>query len=73
MLYAQRARAIAGKMLAHLTGADNYPAIHEIIASGDFDDEGHPDTDFDYGVARILDGIESLIQTSRPGKPRRRS
>ncbi len=59
-------------MLARLTGADHYPAIHDIIATGVFDDEGRPDNDFDYGLARILGGIETLIQTNRPRIPRHR-
>jgi AcrR family transcriptional regulator len=65
-----------GRLLARLTDASHYPAIHKAIASGVFDDDdGGPDseTDFDYGLARILDGIEALIGSNRPKRSRGRN
>lgn len=68
-----------GSLLAQLTDAEHYPAIHRVIASGAFDDDDGGDLsgEFDYGLNRILDGIDALIRRAprsrraphRPGPP----
>jgi len=50
-----------GPLLASLTTADRFPAIHEVIASGAFAHPGDPDEDFDFGLERVLDGIAALV------------
>ena len=42
-------------------------------ASGAFDDGEDLDADFDYGLARILDGIEDFIRASRSKRVRPRT
>lgn len=54
-----------GKLLLKLTDAEHFPALHEVIAGGAFDDDPE-DWDefgeFDFGLERVLDGIEALIR-----------
>jgi AcrR family transcriptional regulator len=54
-----------GKLLSRLIDAARFPALHRAIASGALDDEDDIDAEFTFGLARILDGIETLIR-SRP-------
>jgi AcrR family transcriptional regulator len=60
------AQADYGRLLARFVQADRFPALAEIAAAGVFEPE--PDAglsaDFDFGLARILDGIEALIAPS---------
>jgi AcrR family transcriptional regulator len=51
-----------GTVLSHLTDAGAFPALHQAIASGALDDEDDIDAEFNFGLARILDGIETLIR-----------
>jgi AcrR family transcriptional regulator len=51
-----------GRVLSHLIAAADFPALHEAIASGALDDEDNIDAEFNFGLARILDGIEALIR-----------
>ena len=53
-----------GQILSQLTNAEQFPAVHRAIASGTLDDEDDPnfDPDFDYGLERILDGVDALIR-----------
>jgi AcrR family transcriptional regulator len=53
-----------GRMLARLTSADEYPALHSAIASGALDDADDIDHEFNFGLARILEGIAALIARS---------
>ena len=57
-----------GSILSQLTDPEQFPAVHRVIASGTFDDDEGPDLDpdFDYGLERILDGVDALIR-SRAG------
>jgi AcrR family transcriptional regulator len=57
----QDAIRIYGPLLASLTTADRFPAIHEVIASGAFEHPGDPDDDFDFGLERVLDGLALLL------------
>jgi hypothetical protein len=55
-----------GAILSELTDAARFPALHKAIASGELDDEdGDFETDFEFGLARILDGVGILV--GRPG------
>lgn len=56
-----------GAILSQLADPTRFPAVSRAIASGTFDDDDYDDfdTDFDYGLQRILDGIEALIRRKR--------
>ena len=58
-----------GSLLRRLTTADQFPALHQAIESGSLDEDDDLDTEFNFGLERILDGIESLIDRfgERPG------
>jgi AcrR family transcriptional regulator len=48
----------------HTLVDDRWPAVKRAVDGGVFDDEGDTrDADFAFGLERILDGIEALIQT----------
>jgi AcrR family transcriptional regulator len=52
-----------GRTLAKLVDAKRLPAVAEIVAAGVFDpgpDDAGPNPDFEFGLTRILDGIEAL-------------
>lgn len=53
-----------GTVLSRLTDAAKFPALHRAIASGALDDEDDIDAEFNFGLQRILDGIDALIDTS---------
>jgi AcrR family transcriptional regulator len=48
-------------LLARLTDAERFPALHRAIAGGGFDDEDDIDAEFDFGLERLLDGVEALV------------
>jgi AcrR family transcriptional regulator len=54
-----------GELIKKLTTADEYPALHAVVDAGTFDPGGEDfddlDYDFRFGLERVLDGIESLI------------
>ena len=55
-----------GAILSELAGPAHFPAVHRVIASGEFDDDDEDfDAVFDYGLERILDGIDTLIRRKR--------
>ncbi len=58
-----------GTLLAQLTDEADFPALHRAIASGALDDEDDIDHEFNFGLERVLDGIEVLIE--REGGPQR--
>ena len=56
------------RMLRQLTDPRRFPALTAFIAAGVFDAADDPDDEFIFGLDRILDGIEALIQPRpRPG------
>ncbi len=66
-------------LLGALITADRYPALAPMIAAGEFDDDEDDLEDiFDFALARIIDGVDSLVQhqpaarSPRPRSPRRR-
>ena len=48
-------------MLRRLADPQRFPALADFIAAGVFDDADDPDDEFVFGLERILDGIEVLI------------
>lgn len=54
-----------GELIKKLTTAEEYPALHAVVDAGTFDDAGDEfddlEYDFRFGLERVLDGIESLI------------
>jgi AcrR family transcriptional regulator len=57
-----------GAMLLRLTAAGHFPALHRAVASGALDDDDDLDTEFNFGLARILDGIDVLIRQERKAR-----
>jgi AcrR family transcriptional regulator len=57
-----------GEMIKTLTSAEEFPALHAVVDAGTFDAEAEPDDpdfDFRFGLDRILDGVEALINRRR--------
>jgi AcrR family transcriptional regulator len=58
--------------LRHLVKPDRYPHLYPVIQSGAYtDDNANENTvgnDFDFGLERILDGIEHYFVAKKPGK-----
>jgi hypothetical protein len=48
-------------MLAALIKQGDFPALEDAIASGALGDEDDPDSEFQFGLERILDGVAALI------------
>jgi AcrR family transcriptional regulator len=51
------------RMLAALIQQGDFPALEDAIASGALGDEDDPDSEFQFGLERILDGVATLITT----------
>jgi hypothetical protein len=52
-----------GRLLRRLTDAERFPALHEAVTAGVFDQADHPDAEFTFGLDRVLDGIEALVRS----------
>lgn len=69
---AQAAMSGYGRLLARLTDAERFPALHAVIAAGVFDD-GPDDPDepdeFVFGLERVLDGIGALVRARARTRP----
>jgi AcrR family transcriptional regulator len=50
------------RMLAKLTDPQRFPALSDFIAAGVFEIADDPDDEFIFGLDRILDGVEHLIE-----------
>ncbi|MEV6815736.1 TetR/AcrR family transcriptional regulator [Micromonospora sp. NPDC051296] len=48
--------------LALLTASGPYPAIHELLTEADDEEEDYYDAEWRFGLGRVLDGVETLIQ-----------
>ncbi|NEW74420.1 TetR/AcrR family transcriptional regulator [Streptomyces rhizosphaericus] len=49
------------RLLEKLTDAERFPAVTAALRTGEFDTPGGPDDEFVFGLERILDGVEALI------------
>jgi AcrR family transcriptional regulator len=56
------------RLLGRLTDPERFPALHAVIAAGVFDEPDDGDYDFVFGLERVLDGIETLIDKRRSGR-----
>jgi AcrR family transcriptional regulator len=52
-----------GRLLAQLADAERFPALHAAIASGALDDDDELDSEFVFGLERVLDGVEALVRS----------
>ncbi len=61
-----------GRSLAGLIDGDRFPALTALVAAGVFEggDES-PDSEFEFGLERVLDGIEAFVRERARRKPRR--
>ena len=57
-----------GRLLARLTDPERFPALHAVLAAGVFDEADDGDGPFAFGLERVLDGIETLIEKRRTGR-----
>ena len=55
-----------GTMLLTLLPEGRFPSLRRAIASGALDDDDDIDSEFDFGLLRILDGVEALIREYGP-------
>ena len=55
------------RLLATVTDSGLFPALRSLLAAGVFDSADHPDKEFEFGLERILDGIEALIRRRARG------
>jgi AcrR family transcriptional regulator len=57
-----------GRLLARLTDPERFPALHAVIGSGVLEEPDDIDAEFVFGLERVLDGIETLIEKRRTGR-----
>jgi AcrR family transcriptional regulator len=63
-LTTEQAMGSYGRLLKFLADPARFPAVGELVASGVLDHPAEvPDDDFEFGLARFLDGIEALMGT----------
>jgi AcrR family transcriptional regulator len=68
----QAAMSGYGRLLARLTDAERFPALHAVIEAGVLDEPERPedpDAEFVFGLERVLDGVEALVRARTPGQP----
>jgi AcrR family transcriptional regulator len=61
-----------GSLLSGLADPQRFPAIGALVAARVFEGSDAPDAEFEFGMERILDGVEALIHapgTSRQPRP----
>ncbi len=57
-----------GQALRRLLDPEKFPYLWEIVESGVFDDdESYGDAEFEFGLERVLDGIEALVRERSAG------
>ncbi|MFF8832259.1 TetR/AcrR family transcriptional regulator [Streptomyces sp. NPDC015131] len=54
-----------GRTLRRLADPDRYPAVARMLAAGALDEPDDPDADFGFGLDRVLDGVQVLIDGHR--------
>jgi len=50
------------RLLSRLVDPQHFPSLTEAIAAGAFEGPDDPDAEFNFGLARILDGVAALLQ-----------
>ena len=66
---AEEAMSGYGRLLARLTDARRFPALHAVIEAGVLDrpdEPNDPNAEFVFGLERILNGIDTLVQERAP-------
>jgi hypothetical protein len=58
-----------GSMLRRLADAERFPALRRAIDAGALDDDDELDGEFRFGLGRILDGTQALIDAAGAGDP----
>ncbi len=48
--------------MARLIDPARFPALHRVLSAGVLYQDDDPDDEFVFGLDRILDGVEALIQ-----------
>jgi AcrR family transcriptional regulator len=62
----EQAMQAYGRLLRHFADPDRFPAVGDLIASGALDHPAEvPDDDFEFGLARFLDGVEALMRSRK--------
>jgi AcrR family transcriptional regulator len=55
------------RLLRRLTDAERYPALHDAMAAGAFDEEDDAEQEFEFGLVRLLDGVAALVDERAAG------
>jgi AcrR family transcriptional regulator len=64
----QQAGAAYARLLGSLADAERFPAIHAVLAARTFDPPGTTADNVQFGLDRILDGIDVLIRARADGR-----
>lgn len=54
-----------GRILARLADPRDFPALTKVIEAGVLDRADPPEEEFDFGLERILDGVQALVDARR--------
>jgi AcrR family transcriptional regulator len=59
-----------GQLIGQLTDPAEFPHLHAAVATGALDDDDDLAVEFEFGLRRVLDGIELLVQERSAGSTR---
>jgi AcrR family transcriptional regulator len=62
---AEEATLAYAQLLTRLVDPARFPEVGRLMTAGAMEQPGHPDAEFDFGLDRILDGVEALITSRR--------
>jgi hypothetical protein len=60
-------RVSYGQLLAQLADPVRFPALHAALAAGGFE-LTDADASFEFGLTRVLDGLDALVRARRAGR-----
>lgn len=66
-------RTSYGQMLRQLIDPQRFPEVSAVAATGAFDDQAGISEEFNYGLERILDGVEHLLQRNHATPPSKKA